>query len=212
VRPKQARASSSAATEDSRATDELCSPGKALGQRAGDVVEQTLLRVEQHGVGAASREAIPGVSSGSAAQITEASTGTIARWLEGHPPAGDSDSAQQTWRFYGELATREASLNDVIMHCLCWRDAVAEVLQQSATELHVSSEVLSRALRMLQVGTDYGFLRTAAKGSSALGRRRHQPSRHSFAAGSSIPPRQAGVLARTRSASPSQSRPCANRP
>jgi diguanylate cyclase (GGDEF)-like protein len=140
----------------------LCSLGKALGRRAGDVVEQTLLRAAQHGVGAASREAIPGVSSGSAAQITEASTGAIARWLEGHPPAGDSDSAQQTWRFYGELAaTREASLNDVIMHCLCWRDAVAEVLQQSATELHVSSEVLSRALQLLQVGTDYGFLRTS---------------------------------------------------
>jgi hypothetical protein len=74
----------------------------------------------------------------------------------------DSQTAQRTWRFYGELAaTRESSLNDVIMHCLCWRDVVAEVLRQSATELHISSDVLSRAVQMLQVATDYGFLRTS---------------------------------------------------
>jgi hypothetical protein len=141
-------------------------PAKRSPRASGDVVGQTLERAKQHGV--ASREAIPGVSAGSAAKITEGSTCAVARWLEGDRRAGDSESAQQAWRFYGELAaTREASLNEVIMHCLFWRDAVAEVLQESATELHVSLEALSRALQMLQIGTDYGFLRTSKAFDSA---------------------------------------------
>jgi diguanylate cyclase (GGDEF)-like protein len=162
VRAKKARASRSASARGLDLANDLRSLGGALAARAGDVVEQTLARAKQRGVGTASHVAIPGVNAGSAAQITEVSTGAIARWLEGDRPAVDSESAQQAWRFYGELAaTREASLNDVIMHCLCWRDAVADVLQQSAMELRVSSEALSRALRILQLGTDYGFLRTA---------------------------------------------------
>jgi diguanylate cyclase (GGDEF)-like protein len=162
VSAKKARASASASARGSDLADDLRSLGEALATRAGDVVEQTLARARRQGVDGASGEAIPGVSAGSPAQITEASTYAIARWLEGDRPAPDSESAQQTWQFYGELAaTREASLNDVIMHCLCWRDAVADVLQQSAAESHVSSEALSQALRILQIGTDYGFLRTS---------------------------------------------------
>jgi diguanylate cyclase (GGDEF)-like protein len=142
--------------------NDLRSLGEALAARMGDVVEQTLARAKQHGIDAASHKAIPGVSAGSPAQITEASTGAIAHWLEGNRPAGEGESVQQAWQFYGELAaTREASLNDVIMHCLCWREAVADVLRQSAMELHVSSGVLTRALHLLQVGTDYGFLRAS---------------------------------------------------
>jgi diguanylate cyclase (GGDEF)-like protein len=159
VPAKTARDSPSASRGSDLAND-LRSLGEALTARVGDVVERTLERAKQRGV--ASREAIPGVSAGSAAQITEGSTGAIARWLEGDRSADDSESTQQVWRFYGELAaTRAASLNDVIMHCLCWRDAVAEVLQESAAELHVSPGALSRALQILQIGTDYGFLRTS---------------------------------------------------
>jgi diguanylate cyclase (GGDEF)-like protein len=162
VRTKKARASRSASARGSDLADDLCSLGEVLAARVSDVVEQTLALAKQHGIDGASHEDIPGVSAGSAAQITEASTVAIARWLEGNLPAVDGEIAQQTWQFYGELAaTREASLNDVIMHCLCWRDAVADVLQQSATELHLSSEGLSRALHILQLGTDYGFLRTS---------------------------------------------------
>jgi diguanylate cyclase (GGDEF)-like protein len=162
LRSREAHASPSASATGSDLTNGLRSLGEALTAHVEDVVEQTLARAKQHGVDTTSREAIPGVSSGSAAQITEASTGAIAHWLEGNRLTGDSESSQQAWRFYGELAaTREASLHDVIMHCLCWRDAVAEVLQRGATDLHVPAEALSRALQMLQTGTDYGFLRTA---------------------------------------------------
>jgi diguanylate cyclase (GGDEF)-like protein len=140
--------------------DDVCRLGEALTVQVGHVVEQTLARAEQHGVDAVPRDGVQDLRRGSPAQITEASTSAMSRWLEGNRPQGDSESAQQTWRFYGELAaTRESSLNDVIMHCLCWRDAVAEVLQQSAAELHLPSDALSRALQMLQTGTDYGFLR-----------------------------------------------------
>jgi diguanylate cyclase (GGDEF)-like protein len=157
-----ASASASASVRGSDLAGDLRSLGEALATHVGDVVEQTLARARQNGIDAASDGAIPGVSAGSPAQITEASTVAIARWLEGNRPARESESAQRTWQFYGELAaTREASLNDVIMHCLCWRDAVADVLQQSAVELRVSPEALARAQQILQAGTDYGFLRTS---------------------------------------------------
>jgi diguanylate cyclase (GGDEF)-like protein len=162
VRAKKERVSPSALAPGSEAQGDLRSLGAALATRVGDVVEQTLARARKHGVVATSHEVIPGVSAGSPAQITEASTIAIAQWLEGNRPAPESESARQTWQFYGELAaTREASLNDVIMHCLCWRDAVADVLQRSGAELHVSSEVLSESLCILQMATDYGFLRTS---------------------------------------------------
>jgi hypothetical protein len=120
VSAKKARASASASARGSDLADDLRSLGEGLATRVPDVVEQTLTRARQQGVDPASGEAIPGVSAGSPAQITEASTFAIARWLEGDRPARESESAQQTWQFYGELAaTREASLNDVIMHCLC---------------------------------------------------------------------------------------------
>jgi hypothetical protein len=119
VGAKKARASPPASAQRSDLTDGLRRLGEALAVRVGDVVAQTLARAKQRGIDTAYRETIAGVSSGSAAQITEASTGAIARWLEGNRPDGESETAQQTWRFYGELAaTREASLNEVIMHCL----------------------------------------------------------------------------------------------
>jgi hypothetical protein len=65
-------------------TNDLRSLGEA---HVGDVVEQTLARAKQHGVDAASQRHT-GVSAGAAVQITEVSTGAIARWLEGDRPAG----------------------------------------------------------------------------------------------------------------------------
>jgi len=160
VGTKEAHAPAPPSAGRAHLVDDVRRLGEALTVQVGHVVEQTLARAKQHGVEGASPDTVQAVGSGSPAQITEASTSAMARWLEGNRPEGDSESAQQTWRFYGELAaTREASLNDVIMHCLCWRDVVAEVLQQSAAELHLSSDALSRALQMLQSGTDYGFLR-----------------------------------------------------
>jgi hypothetical protein len=95
----------------------------------------------------------------SAVRISRISTVALARWLAGEDAGVAREASSETWRFYGELAARRtASLNDVITHCLCWSDAVTDVLQQSAAELDVSPQALSQALHMLRIGLELGFI------------------------------------------------------
>ncbi len=57
----------------------------------------------------------------------------------------------ETWHIFGQLAAqRAAPLNEVTKRCLRWRDAAADVLRDSATQLSVSKDVLSLALAALQ--------------------------------------------------------------
>jgi diguanylate cyclase (GGDEF)-like protein len=125
--------------------------GEALKARLARVIELTVRRTGRLGIDSPLQNR--------AERVSTTSTIALARWLAGESPVVARDAGAETWQFYGELAGhREASLNDVITHCLCWRDAVAEVLQQSATELGVSSEALSQALGMLQQGLEFGFV------------------------------------------------------
>jgi diguanylate cyclase (GGDEF)-like protein len=126
--------------------------GQALKERAADVVELTVAR--------ASGLAIDPALQRAAERISKASTIALASWLAGEGPDVAREANTETWLFYGELAAdRSASLNTVIMHCLCWRDAVAEVLQQSAAQLGASAEALAQALNLLQVGLEFGFIK-----------------------------------------------------
>jgi diguanylate cyclase (GGDEF)-like protein len=125
--------------------------GEALAGRVADVLELTVARTRRVGVDPALKDR--------AVRVSETSTIALARWLAGEDPRAARDAGAETWLFYGELAAhRTASLNEVITHCLCWRDAVAEVLQQSASQMDVSSEALSQALHMLQQGLEFGFV------------------------------------------------------
>jgi diguanylate cyclase (GGDEF)-like protein len=125
--------------------------GEALAERVTDVLELTVARTRRVGVDPAVKDR--------AIRVSRTSTVALARWLSGEDPRVARDAGAETWAFYGELAGhREASLNEVITHCLCWRDAVAEVLEQSAAQLDVSPAVLSEALHMLQLGLEFGFI------------------------------------------------------
>jgi diguanylate cyclase (GGDEF)-like protein len=125
--------------------------GEALKARIAHVIELTVARTGRLGIDSRLQRR--------AARVSTTSTIALARWLAGESPGAARDAGGETWLFYGELAGhREASLNDVITYCLCWRDAVAEVLQQSATELGLSAEALSQALGMLQQGLEFGFV------------------------------------------------------
>ncbi len=135
----------------SETASEVQALGEALEARITDVLALTVARTTRLAVDAALRD--------SAERISNTSTIAIARWLAGDDPDAAREACAETWLFYGELAAqRAASLNMVIMHCLCWRDAVAEVLQQSAEQLSTSPEALSQARYMLQIGLEFGFI------------------------------------------------------
>ncbi len=116
-----------------------------------DVLELTVARTKHMGLDARLQS--------SAERITRLSTVAFARWLAGEAPDVARDASSETWLFYGELAARRtASLNNVIRHCYCWRDAVSEVLEQCAVQLELSPQALARALSMLQAGLELGFI------------------------------------------------------
>jgi diguanylate cyclase (GGDEF)-like protein len=130
---------------------EVHSLGEGIKARIADVIALTVARTVRLGIDSRLQHR--------AERVSTTSTVALARWLAGESPAAARDAGAETWLFYGELAGhREVSLSDVITHCLCWRDAVAEVLQQCAPELGVSPEALSRALGMLQQGLEFGFV------------------------------------------------------
>ena len=125
--------------------------GGALVARVADVLSLTAARAERLNVDAAMRDR--------AAQISRISTLALARWLAGEDPGAAREAGEETWRFYGEVAARrEAPLRKIVMHCLFWRDAVVEVLQDSSAKLGTSAEALSQALQMLQQGLEFGFV------------------------------------------------------
>jgi diguanylate cyclase (GGDEF)-like protein len=126
--------------------------GEALKVRAGDVLELTLARIRQPGIDPAAR--------GKFERFNKRSTIALGRWLAGEGPEVAREAGKETWLFYGKLAARRtASLQEVATRCLCWRDAVAEVLQQSAAQLDVSSAALSQALSTLQLSLEYSLIR-----------------------------------------------------
>jgi diguanylate cyclase (GGDEF)-like protein len=125
--------------------------GEALKARVADVCELTTARAKRPNVDPALQENVE--------RVCNSSTIAVGRWLAGEGADVAREAGTETWLFYGELAAhRTVSLNEVITHCLCWREAVADVLQESAVQLDVPSDALSQALHILQVGVDFGFL------------------------------------------------------
>ena len=70
------------------------------------------------------------------------------------------EAGRETWEIFGELAAhRAASLNEVTRRCFWWRNVMAEVLRESATQLNVSSDALFQALNILQLSLEFSLLR-----------------------------------------------------
>jgi diguanylate cyclase (GGDEF)-like protein len=119
--------------------------GEALNARAKDVLAGTVARTRasRHGLDAAVEESFE--------RVGMASTAAVASWMSGQGLEAAREVGMETWRIFGQLAAdRVAPLQEVLKRCLRWRDAAADVLHESATELGVGADVLSVALAALQ--------------------------------------------------------------
>jgi diguanylate cyclase (GGDEF)-like protein len=128
--------------------------GRALRARAADVLELTTARTNGRG------EETDVVVSDHFQRINMNSTTALSRWLGGEGVEAAIEGGRETWSIYGELAAhRAASLNQLTKRCIWWRDSVAEVLRQSATELNSSAEALAQALNVLQLTLEFSLVR-----------------------------------------------------
>ena len=130
--------------------------GVALSARVEDVLERTVAR------SARSDRKLDADARESFARVSRASTTAVAMWMAGGDPEAGRETGQEAFQTYGELAAkRVAPLNEVIKRCLRWRDAIAEVLGDSALELDVSPASLHQAVARVQRTLDVTLVRVS---------------------------------------------------
>jgi diguanylate cyclase (GGDEF)-like protein len=128
--------------------------GEALKTQAGDVLKLTVARTTgpDHDVDTVVQESFE--------RISMSSTIAVARWIAGEGIEVAVEAGRETWEIFAELAAhRAASLNEVTWRCFSWRNVMAEVLHESATQLDVSPEALSHAMNLLQLSLEFSLLR-----------------------------------------------------
>jgi diguanylate cyclase (GGDEF)-like protein len=129
--------------------------GEALGARVEDVVRLAAERGRDHGPDTL----VPAIAE-HFERIGTGSTAAVARWMAGGKPEAGLQTGREAWHTYGQLAAQNAApLNEVTKRCLRWRDAVIEVLHESAEELHVSLAALAAAASMVQRTLDVTLVR-----------------------------------------------------
>ncbi len=93
-------------------------------------------------------------------RISRSSTIAVARWISGEGMAVAIEAGRETWEIFGELAAhRAASLNEVTWRCFWWRNVMAEVLGESATQMELGPDTLAQALNILQLSLEFSLLR-----------------------------------------------------
>jgi len=128
--------------------------GEALIARTEDVLERTRSRTRVSG------QALDSTVRDSFELICTTSTIAVAQWMVGGDPDVSRKARREAGHIFGQLAAqRAAPLNEVTKRGMYWRDAVSEVLRESAAELGVSSQALSHALVVVQFGLDVSLLR-----------------------------------------------------
>jgi diguanylate cyclase (GGDEF)-like protein len=128
--------------------------GDELNARTGEVVDRIVSMVERSG------KLLDMRVEDRFMRVGEVSTIAVARWMAGGGEDAAREVGRDSSRIFGQLgAQRDAPLNELIKRCLRWRDAAAEVLHEIAEERHLTEDVLSIALQMLQRSLDVTLVR-----------------------------------------------------
>ena len=139
-------------------SEDLHRLGRALRARTEDVVDQTVARTITSG------QVVDALIQESFERICRLSTPAVARWMAGENLEVTDEAARETWYIFGQLAAhRGASLREVARRCLLWRDTVADILREIATEQDSSADALTQALAMLQLSVDMTLVRVCER-------------------------------------------------
>jgi hypothetical protein len=156
----RAPASSSGAVGDQHRHD-VHRLGEALEARTEEVVDGTNARAANGGGVLDGGGVLVDLSVQSGFdRMCRVSTVALARWIAGGSPEEGREASQEVFQHHGQMAAERAvPLNEMTKRCLRWRDAVTEVLSDSATHLAVSPKALLRALAMVQLTLDVTLVR-----------------------------------------------------
>jgi diguanylate cyclase (GGDEF)-like protein len=134
--------------------DDLRLLGKALYARAGDVLDRVVSESEKSGPD------LDDAVRASLERICTSVTIAVARLMAAEDSQLDSESGEQAWQAFGQLAARNAApLNEMTKRCLRWRDAVEHTLRDSARQMKVSQSALGQALSMTRRTLDVTLVR-----------------------------------------------------
>jgi diguanylate cyclase (GGDEF)-like protein len=132
--------------------------GEELGARVEDVLAGMIALTGTAAGG--SGESFDAVVKDDFERIGRNSTIALALWMAGGDPKAGLDTGKEAWHTYGQLAAQSAApLNEVTKRCLRWRDAVDEVLRESAADMKIASAALARAQAMTQRTLDVTLVR-----------------------------------------------------
>ena len=169
-----------------QSSEDLARLGAALKTRTGEVLSLTIDRTSVPG------HAVEALVQDSFERICSSSTDAVAGLIAGDDLEVARTAGQETWQIFGELAAhRAASLNEVTRRCLCWRDVMAEVLCQSASELDIPADVLTQALNMLQLALEFSLVRMCECFEAERKRTDEELTRREQTRQGGDPPRQA---------------------
>ncbi len=136
------------------AGEDLRRLGEALESRVDDVLELIVARTT-----GPDRE-IDSVVQSRFELISRTASTAVARWIAGESMRVAIEAGREAWEIFGELAVhRAALLDDVVWRCFWWRNAMAEVLQESASELGLPAEARQRAMNLVQLSLEFNLLR-----------------------------------------------------
>jgi diguanylate cyclase (GGDEF)-like protein len=132
--------------------------GETLLARADDVLSETVARTADSG------EVVDAMVQSSFERICQSSTDAVARWIAGEGIEVTNGAARETSKIFGELAAhRAASLGEVTRRSLWWRNVMADVLRDCASEHDVSAEALADALNMVQLSLEFSLIRVCER-------------------------------------------------